>query len=273
MKLVNTYMSGAGNLFSVIDNRDYNLSFELYSRLAPVLCSGKIKTEGLLVINNSTENDFEVLFFNPDGSSDMMCGNGGRCAIFFASELNFVNNKNKVNFSMAKQTYSGIINNDSIQLILPPPVEFSNKREILIDNLLLKYIYVDVGSKHIVIDCELNNISFDTCNKYASDLRNHEFFKPEGVNVNFYYPKNDNIVIKTFEKGVEDFTGACGTGAIATSISAIKYNNLKSPVTLIPPSKSELKVYFKPDINNIEEIILEGKAEIIDKELIDVELN
>jgi len=106
MKLKVTYMSGAGNLFSIIDNRNYNFGEKLLSLLSPILCNpvqnNTIQSEGLLALNGSKEYDFETLFFNPDGSHGMMCGNGGRCAVNFALLNNFYYDNNLKNFKINK---------------------------------------------------------------------------------------------------------------------------------------------------------------------------
>lgn len=274
MKLEITYMSGAGNLFTVIDNRHYNFDFNKLSELAIKLCNLEFKTEGFLVLNSSERTDFDVLFFNPDGSSDMMCGNGGRCAIFYADINRFFEKKENVSFEMANEKYKGTILPDKLSLHLPPPKSFKFIETIQIDEFEYTYHYVDVGSKHFVINFDdVFSSDFEQTNidEFAKKIRWNDKFAPEGVNVNiFKLYENNSIKLKTFEKGVERVTGACGTGAISSSLTVINNYQYNNPVKVIPPSGIPLEVEFLYKDKQISEIILSGHAEIINKIIVDV---
>lgn len=268
------YMSGAGNLFTVIDNRDYGFKKYEFSDLAVKTCNLDFKTEGLLVLDESNDTDFSVLFYNPDGSSDMMCGNGGRCAIFFAAEMNIFQGKEKVKFEMSNEIYEGIFEHNSISLFLPPPRQFFINQSIIIDNEILNYSFSDVGSKHFIIhskslfnDGEVTTAAIKSISK---KIRYNEKFMPDGVNVNIYNIIDGKIFLNTYEKGVEDITGACGTGAVSTALHlkyAKKFNN---KITILPPSKIPLNVEIVENNNQISKLILSGHAEIIKSITIDV---
>lgn len=125
MNLEVEYYSGAGNLFTIIDNKKYNIKKELFKNFAKILTAEnkitKGKTEGIIVLNPSNSNNFEVWFFNPDGSSGMMCGNGGRCAINFASAKEYIIKEkydSKINFIMNEKIYYGEIYKIKILIIL-----------------------------------------------------------------------------------------------------------------------------------------------------------
>ena len=143
------YFSGAGNLFTAIDNKNYKLSKDIFSKYAPILTQKNNitikKTEGIIVINESKDYDFEVWFFNPDGSSGMMCGNGGRCAISYAYEKNYIKNKNsnQVRFLMNGNVYFGEFYNNLIGIYFLPPFTVSEYIEIEIDGhkTIGKYVY------------------------------------------------------------------------------------------------------------------------------------
>jgi len=278
MKLKVTYMSGAGNTFTAVDNREYKLPADFYSTNALVLSGvdkeGAVKTEGLLVLNESERgNSFDVDFFNPDGSFSMMCGNGGRCALRFAVETNFISKPGigeKISFKMAGGMYNCELVEDKVRLYLPAPVEIRYEVEIKIYEKSIKGTYVNVNSDHFVVD--YNKVEYikdktfdDFCiDTFASPIRFHRDFKPRGVNVNIYLPKSrKELWLRTYERGVEAETGACGTGALSTMLTAYSKGEIDLPVTIIPPSKSPLLADIVGEFpNKIQNLILEGNAEI-----------
>ena len=254
------------------------MPFLFYSILTPFLCgtrqNANVKTEGLLIINESKEKDsFDVDFFNPDGSNQMMCGNGGRCALMFAINEKFIplpERENEISFKMAGGIYKGMVVGDNIRLFLPPPVEIRQNVKIIIDSNELNGTYVNVNSDHFVVNHleadSIKNEPFDNfcIDTFASPIRFHKDFEPAGVNVNIYSIRSrKELWLRTYERGVEAETGACGTGALSTMLSALSNNEIDIPVTIIPPSKSPLTVDIQgkfPD--KIEFLILEGSAEI-----------
>ena len=281
MKIDVLYMSGAGNLFTVIDNRELSLNFNELSFLAIKLCNknniNNYKTEGLLAVNRSEKSDFDVLFFNPDGSSDMMCGNGGRCAVFFAKELGFIaNTHQETTFSMAGNFYRAQFDKNEIILFLPPPLEITTGLELTLGNNKFYYDFIDVGSRHIVINKSRNDVFNSLKKKSVKELleqiRRSDEFLPDGANVNLFETKNDKLDLITFEKGVEDITGACGTGAISTAFSAV-YNKISDfPVVINPPSKIPLTINITGTIEKPDNVSLKGHAEIIGNDTFNLDL-
>jgi diaminopimelate epimerase len=278
MEINLTYMSGAGNTFTVVDNREYQYPADYWSALAYLLCSSnsynKFATEGLLVINESEKHDFEVFFFNPDGSQGMMCGNGGRCAVFFAGHENFISsNKKNVQFKMAGNIYKADFAGDNIRVYFPAPVSLTENVKIKLPDTSYSGTLINVNSDHYCIDydtikdvLQVQNFRDFCIDKLAPGIRFHNYFQPRGVNVNIYKIDNRNLIqLRTYERGVEAETGACGTGALSTAISAYKKQLIDLPVEIIPPSLSPLKVEFEFENNEIIELILEGKAEIKSK--------
>lgn len=255
MKLIITLMSGAGNLFTVIDNRDKKINTDFvqknHIKLSQNLGSNKISTEGIMLLekgledNNTNKYDFECKFFNPDGSTGMMCGNGGRCIIQFAKDNMFADvEKTDFTFFMANTIYNGkIIKNNYVELVLPKH-NLIEQRELVIDNLNYNFSYVHNGSDHSVFDLsylsEQEFWEFDLIN-FAKKFRYHKSFT-NGTNVNIFTIVGDKIILRTFERGVEAETGACGTGSVATAISANIQHNLEFPINIIPTSKSPLKI-------------------------------
>lgn len=269
MNIAVTYMSGSGNLFTVIDGRNYNFSLKELSKLAKFLCHSNqfngVRTEGLIVIQSPKDDkvDFDVDFFNPDGSSGMMCGNGGRCAIFYTNKHKITENK-ELKFRFSGKIYSGRIN-DRIEIEFEPPKEI---RPVSIDINGRNYngTFVDIGTEHFVLETKANTpdsfYKLDITN-LGKFIRNHSYFAPKGTNANFYLEWNGKILLRTYERGVEAETGACGTGAISTVLAYHKNNIAKSITEVIPTSKIPVWVEIVRSGEQIEKIILSGPAEII----------
>lgn len=261
-------MSGNGNIFAVIDNRHYQYSKEYYSKNIDKIYQRKyfdnLNFEGLLVINENVKNDFEVWYYNPDGSSGMMCGNGGRCAVRYAFDNNFTDQQ-EINFLMSGNIYKSKINNDTIELYFSYPERIDYNLEILIDNKLIIGDFINNGSVHFVINMDalpINDFNSDELFELARKIRYNIKF-PNGTNVNFYRKEGNIYLIKTYERGVENFTGACGTGTLATAISINYQLNEKFPMTFLPPSGEKLFVNAIINDCKIDKLILEGHTKYI----------
>ncbi len=281
MKIKVFHMSGAGNKFSVINAVDYNLSIIQLAKLAPILCTKSMNnpyySEGLISVDAAVKGlDFRAEFLNPDGSHGAMCGNGGRCAVYFASNQKIFKYQNKlIDFSMAGNKYKARINQDNtISLNFPPPIRIIDPKELRLKKHILNVGYVNVGSDHAVIDFDLLNgvgsfNEFDLVG-FSSEIRFHNDFQPLGVNVNVYNVIGSKVFLRTFERGVEAETGACGTGAISTALIASKKYNLNFPIKVIPTSKEEIQVDIIGTKNNIVGLVLTGPAVILDSYYVDI---
>lgn len=274
-------MSGAGNLFSVIDNSQNKFNDVQLIELAVKLCTmnqnNDFVAEGLLAISKSDDYDFEVKYLNPDGSTGMMCGNGGRCAVDFAVNKLGLGNLSSINrFLMAGNTYFGELSEDGIRLTLPPPVLVQQDKTILIDGKSIKGTYVNVSSDHFVINFDSLNdfdVKFDdeNINNFSPNIRFHKDFGLAGVNVNIFRKAGDVIYLKTFERGVEKITGACGTGAVSTAIHLILNSDKNLPKQIMPPSSIPVFVDFKFDYSGkIKQIFLSGHSEIIKRDFVNI---
>lgn len=276
MNIEVTYMSGAGNLFSVIDLRELKFSDEELSKIAVLLCNSNqfngIRTEGLLCLNSSEREDadFSVRFFNPDGSYGMMCGNGGRCAIRYAHRFGFTD-KVEVNFSLGTTLYSGV-SGDIIDIYFPPPSLITDK-SVAVDEIEHNGTFVEIGTQHFVTKLNVN--SPDEFKKFeirelGKKIRNHQDFAPKGTNANFFLEWNGKLLLRTFERGVEAETGACGTGAISTVLAYFSKNKAKETMEVIPSSGIPLWVKIERKDDEIERIVLSGSAEIIGSQSINL---
>jgi diaminopimelate epimerase len=276
-------MSGAGNLFTVADNRKAKLDKNRWSSLAPIVCDeneyNDFATEGLLVIDSSEKGDFTAMFFNPDGSSEMMCGNGGRCAVMFAAREGFLDgDSGGVAFYMAGSKYHSEIIGDKVRLRLPAPVKVDTSVSLHLAEDDISAGFVDVNSEHLVVNaCRLAGISQEVffsadLKSVFLELRHLQKFNPPGININIFLPVSENqIYLRTFERGVEAETGACGTGAISTAIISAAAGLTDLPTTVVPPSRIPLRVYIDGSIKNgINEVILEGPAETLRSATIEI---
>jgi diaminopimelate epimerase len=280
-------MSGAGNTFVVLDNRKYHLSEQEGSELAQKLCPASTnlpRTEGLILVEEASAESglhFVMRFFNPDGTFGAMCGNGGRCAVHFAEQHGFFTSSRTPNiwFAASDIKYQAEIHpiRASVRLYFPEPEEIVFPMLLRLDNdVKITAGYVNVGSDHAVIWFpEVGGVmqsgfnGFDIAQWGAAVRHNNAF--PRGANANFYTIVGEQTMrLRTFERGVEAETGACGTGAISTAIIAHLRHEMLPPIHIIPPSGSELIVNFVLQHDGIEELSLEGDARVIKSLIVSV---
>ena len=277
MKIKVTYMSGAGNLFTVIDNTADIISEEQGKTFAPILCSvnekNKFETEGLMLLEQSADYNFKCVFFNPDGSTGMMCGNGGRAIVQFALAKGVIkSNQEKVRFEMAGSIYSAEILDELIDLEMPNIKEYK-EQTLKLQGRLVKTHYVDNGSQHTVIridKIDLLDIAKLDINGIGREVRYNEAFGSIGSNANFYDVNGKIVYLRTYERGVEKETGACGTGAVATAISAVEESGLSFPVEIIPTSGEKITIDKRIDVKKGTKFHLIGPAIILEEKEIEV---
>ncbi len=214
-------MHGAGNDFIVMDARRDDFPIEEVRRRTPELCHRRtgIGADGVLMLGNSEDSDYSMHYLNADGSEAGMCGNGSRCLARFATDLGLPDN---LEFSVGKRHYGAEVYNDYVSIrfpVKPEPV----KRTI--DGT--DWVEIHTGTEHVVsIDPRHQKTSEMNLRKTGRKIRNRIDLFPAGTNVNFSTILNQNSLrLVTYERGVEDLTLACGTGAIATAIAHIFINS------------------------------------------------
>lgn len=261
-------MTGAGNIFTIFDNRESQLtSEEIQSFSHQLSYAFGDKTEGIMAINSSIEDltDFDVWFFNPDGSFGAMCGNGSRCAVEFAKSLGIVNEHQKISFTMANSLYSATFTPKGVAVTMPDYIEFTNEVSVRIADKVYVGSYVNVGSDHFIIHKNQFGIIDEEFWSYdftedAKQLRFSPNFEPRGVNVSIYMVAENNIVqMRTYERGVEAETGACGTGAISVATVVNHFQNVDFPIEIVPTSQQHIWVNYQTD-GTKNSFILEGNA-------------
>ncbi|GBD88619.1 diaminopimelate epimerase [bacterium BMS3Abin03] len=264
-------MSGAGNDFILI-NRSQNPEFVLSNNVISRLCDRRngIGADGIITIKNSPGFDFEMDYFNADGSTGTLCGNGARCSIKFACNNNLTKSKT-VNFLSNGQKYSGeLLSDEQVKFNLKPPADIKLGIIIETGHWQSEADYLHTGSPHVVINLAEQS-TIDTAlkdfpvEKIGREIRHHKDFAPGGTNVNFMKIENGRIIIRSYERGVEAETLACGTGAVAAAVIAYLKYNLIPPVSLLTQGGEILNVDFVDDNGNIKNVSLTGPAKEIFK--------
>ena len=264
MKTINfTKMVASGNDFVVIDAGSVP-GIPRLSCFAKSACDRKfgIGADGLLLIGRSRKADIRMRIFNADGSEAEMCGNGARCAAFYAAAHRISSKTGKLSI----ETLAGIIfaeaKKDNIRIKLTDPRDIRLGIPLHLGNRSIKVNFVNTGVPHAVIFTEgLDKIMI---NGISRSIRHHKVFAPYGTNVDFIEPiDRSSFKIRTYERGVEDETLACGTGSVASAIIfALKIGKL-SGVKVHTKSKEVLKVYFDQQGMEFGNVWLEGKARIV----------
>ena len=253
-------MVGSGNDFVVIDNRKRLISNA--SSLARELCQRQtgIGADGLLLLEGSRKADFKVQVLNSDGSEAEACGNGFRCVALLASEELGLPKRQRF------ETVSGIleaeVNGHRVRVRLSDPVEWKGPRKIEVSGRSLHYYFIRVGVPHVVIFVEgLNQIPVGEIGKA---IRFHERFKPAGTNVNFVeLAGRRSLAVRTYERGVEEETLACGTGSAASAVASARLGYASPPIEVKTRGGEILTVDFTRKRNEIRNLYLAGNAQLV----------
>jgi diaminopimelate epimerase len=259
MKVKFSKYNGAGNDFIVIDDRKNNI--EINPWLIEKLCNRNfgIGGDGLILIKESKSTDFEILHYTSDGNLGSLCGNGSRCAISFAYKNKIIGKKTR--FDAFDGIHNAEIINDNLV-----------KMEMKINSDILENEYgtwLDTGSPHLVI--EKDNTDELDVNLLASSIRYNEYYKKEGVNVNFIEKvSNETFKIRTYERGVENETLACGTGSTASAICMNYLGKTQSNNITMKCRGGDLKVEFISNDNLFSDISITGPAKFVFEGQIDI---
>lgn len=252
-------MVASGNDFVVLDNRRRTICGSKLHAFAREACERNygIGGDGLIAVEPSKRADFRMRIINPDGSEAEMCGNGARCAALFAKEKKIAGKK------MSFETLAGMIeaevNGDIVRLKMPDPTDLRREVRLLIENENYMAHFVNTGVPHTVIYVE--DLGSWDVKRLGREIRHHKTFAPKGTNVDFVQVQKGNLIkVRTYERGVEDETLACGTGVAASAIISAAMKDFKSPVTCLTKGGDKLKIYFKRNGDNFTDVYLEGGA-------------
>ncbi|HQG38592.1 MAG TPA: diaminopimelate epimerase [Chitinophagales bacterium] len=251
MKIVFYKYQGTGNDFVIIDNRELIFPKENHA-LIHQLCDRKfgIGADGLMLLENTPDSDFRMVYYNADGNESTMCGNGGRCISAFAYTLGVTQEKG--NFIAIDGLHQFEINNDIVRL------QMIDVKEIKQDSIVADDYVLFTGSPHYVsFRSDIDKLDIIS---EAHKIRYNETFSKEGINVNFVQADNGKVQMRTYERGVEDETLSCGTGTVAVALCFATQNQLEKGTVDIQTPGGQLAVSFVLKNNTFTEVWLEGAA-------------
>jgi diaminopimelate epimerase len=255
-------MNGAGNDFIVIDNRD--LSIELDEEQIAALCDRHrgIGADGLLAVEPAEKGaDYKFRYYNADGGEAEMCGNGARCFGRFTANLTD-EVKAVVTFETIAGTLSAHLVEENVRIAMSNPHDLRLNMDLNIDGLDGTIHFINTGVPHVVVF--VNDLKNIDVLKYGTLLRFHEAFAPAGTNVNFAKVlSSQHIAIRTYERGVEDETLACGTGMTACALIHHLLTGAASPVKVDVAGGDTLEIGFVADGPSFTDVTLSGPADFV----------
>ena len=248
---------GTGNDFIMIDNRDLSFPKE-NNLLVHKLCDRHfgIGADGIILLENDEKTDFRMVYFNADGNEGTMCGNGGRCIVAFAKKLGIISNK--TSFNAVDGLHHASIENKlvSLQMIDVKTVD-------VYDN----YVFTNTGSPHHVQLVD----SLTTYDVVANGRKIRNDYGKEGSNINFVQQISETTFnVRTYERGVEDETLACGTGVTAVAIAMHKTNKTNATTIKLSVLGGELEVFFNVENEYYKNVFLKGPATFVFKGTIEI---
>lgn len=263
MKIAFHKMNGAGNDFVVIDNRalDTNLSREQIA----LLCHRQrgIGADGLLAVEPAESGaDFKFRYYNADGGEAEMCGNGARCFGKYTAML-MGGSTNQVSFETIAGTLSAEIIGDNVRIAMSDPFDLEIDAPVSVDRLNCPIHAINTGVPHaVVFSDDLDNTDVI---KLGAAIRYHDHFSPNGTNANFAKViDSQHIAIRTYERGVEGETLACGTGMVACAVIHHLLTGAASPVSVDVKGGETLEIGFVPGPNNtFTHVTLTGPADFV----------
>lgn len=249
MKLSFYKYQGAGNDFVMIDDRNKN--FPIQTQWIERLCDRHfgIGADGLILLQKDDKTDFRMVYFNADGNESSMCGNGGRCIVRFAQDLNLI--ENETTFIATDGLHQAVIKQERIELKMSDVASIQQFDD---------HLFLNTGSPHHIEF--VDNLAEINVKEKGAKIRYGAPYFEAGSNVNFVQKTAENhFKIRTYERGVEDETLACGTGVTAAAIAANELNLLSRNEVTLETLGGMLSVRFQQnDEGNYENIWLSGPA-------------
>lgn len=274
MSIPFTKMHGCGNDFILIDNREKILESLSLSNFVKEICKRRfnIGADGLILLEKSSIANFKMRYFNADGSEGEMCGNGARCLCRFAYELDVAGKE--MTFETQNGIYEAYIHDSHVKIKFPAIKrnEVALNQVLSFNNQNETYHYAYVGVPHTVwLQDAFDPSKWPSFHEWGSAIRNRTDIFPQGTNVNLIEIFDQHhIKIRTFERGVEEETFACGSGATASAIVLRLLNLIEPPVT-VKTLGGTLVISFQLTEEMIEDIFLEGNAVMVCEGIIPLE--
>jgi diaminopimelate epimerase len=255
-------MSGAGNDFVVIDNRAARVSDA--GELTRRICTPRLSVgaDGLILIETSARATFRMRYYNSDGGLSDFCANGTRCAARFAF-MNVIAPRR-----MTIETDAGVVGAEvgekgDVTLSLPSPHSFRADRPLEVGGRTIHGSSLMVGVPHYVLFLR-DDLWTQNIDGVGGAIRKHRDLQPQGANANFVVVRDPHsIEVRTWERGVEAETLACGSGVVASVTTAALFGRVKSPVSVLTRSGITLEVSFELEGGEIREVRLKGDARLV----------
>lgn len=270
MKLNFFKMSGAGNDFVLITSvRLRRMRSGALKKLAVKLCSAKtaVGADGLLYVNKAGPGAISMRYFNCDGS-EAFCGNGSRCSAWWAYASGLMKKKKFFLKSISGNLPVEIISRETVKIRMPDVPSVSLNHGGAWSKPVRTVHFLNTGVPHAVVPVpDLEHLDVNGLGRF---LRFHSAFGSAGTNVDFVRAENGIVKIRTYERGVEAETPACGTGITASAIALGLELGLNSPVKIISKSGEKFKVWYKPSGGRVTDIYIQGPAKIIFKGTIEI---
>ncbi len=268
-------MNGAGNDFIIVDNRDLSLSKELDTDTIAALCDRHrgIGADGLLAVEPAQKGaDFRFRYYNADGGEAEMCGNGARCFGRFTAHLGEIVLK-KVTFETVAGTLAAEMVGENVRIAMSEPKDLELNASAEISGFDSTLHFINTGVPHVVTFLESAQ-ALDECDVYThgAAIRNHTAFAPAGTNANFAAVlAPGHLSIRTFERGVEDETLACGTGMVASALVHHLLTGVPGPIKVDVEGGDTLEIGFeKSGEQGFKNVTLTGPADFVFEGEIDI---
>ena len=256
-----TKMSGSGNDFILMDGMDGSLSW-MDSPWVKGICQRALSVgaDGVIILERDDAYDFAWRFFNSDGSIAEMCGNGSRCAARFAYERGIADST--MTFSTLAGPIRAEVFGKRVKVQLSTPRLLKEEVPLTVEGQTYSLFYANTGVPHVVLEVE--DVEAFPLVEVGRKIRYHEFFSPAGTNVNVVQILDDHTLkVRTYERGVENETLACGTGSVASAMMASMRKGMGSPLTVHTASGEVLTISWKGDVGTWAPIFFEGEVRFI----------
>jgi diaminopimelate epimerase len=254
-------MSAGGNDFIVLDNRGGALGRDGLEDIVRRLCTRALSVgaDGLILLEKSKKADVRATFYNPDGGATF-CGNGARCAARLAYLKGIAPARMKVETDV--MVHRAEVRGAAVSFEMRDPRGFDDAIEVEALGEAVRGTFVDTGVPHLVVFRQVP--PREPIAPLGRALRSHKRFAPEGANVNFVHRgQGGHFLIRTFERGVEGETLACGTGCVAAALALVASGQTKPPVVLVTRSGEPIRVRFEGDARRAAGVRLEGDARLV----------
>ncbi len=251
-------MHGAGNDFILVDDRSVTFPADQREWLASIASRRTgVGCEGVILIQPSNRADFRMRFYNPDGGEVEMCGNGARCVARLAHDLGVA--PASMNFDTVAGLIHADVHGEEVELQMTEPGDWRTGLTLDIDGVAWSCDFVNTGVPHVVVRVE--DVSAVEVERVGRAIRRHAHFAPAGTNVNFAQVTGpSSLRVRTYERGVEQETGACGTGIVASALLLGKAGAVTPPVEVTAASGDTITVSYELTDDGARQVRMRGPA-------------